>query len=650
MSPPAVASPRALCCARLAGRRALRSLALVGSWAWACAAGAAQAGPAVPQAVLAPHYGNTLFEFYQDKTFAALTGLMASQHFGRLDPHDDEAEVLRGGLLLAYGLHREAGGVFAQLIAGNAPPAVRDRAWFLLARMRHQRGLAAEAEAALARIASPLAGAQEIERRLLQAQLLTERGDPAGAAAVLQTVPAAGTAGLVARFNLGVAWVRAGQAPRGAALLDGVGQAPAADEEARNVRDRANVALGFAALQAGDPRQARFALQRVRLSGLQANKALLAYGWAAAGLNDPEAALVPWTELASRGDEGGSDAAVLEARIAVPYALTEIGAYGQALDRYREAAESYEREADALAESMAAVRAGRLTDALVALNPSTGLAAFGGITALPQMPHGAHLAPLLAGHAFQEAFKNLRDLQFLAANLQQWRASLGAFDDMLANRQRAYAQRLPAIRTEAGAADVAGLQQRRDALAVALAQAEADADAQAFATPGERALLQRIARSRATLAQPGVQPELTDAADIAERLRRAAGALVWQMARERPARSWEARKALRATDEALAAARGREAALAQAQRDEPARHARFALRIAGLAARIAALAPKVAAVSVEQQRGLADIAVAALQAQQDRLAVYAGQARLAMAQIHDRALVARRGDGPGAPR
>ena len=69
----------------------------------------------------APHYGDTLFEFFQDKYFSALTGLMTSQHFTRLAPHDDEAEVLRGGMLLSYGNHREAGELFERLIAQAVP-------------------------------------------------------------------------------------------------------------------------------------------------------------------------------------------------------------------------------------------------------------------------------------------------------------------------------------------------------------------------------------------------------------------------------------------------------------------------------------------------------------------------------------------------
>ena len=78
-----------------------------------------------PRPVMAPHYGDTLFSFYQDKYFSAITGLMVSQHFQRMSPHDDDGEILRGGLLLSYGMHQEAGRIFAQLIERGAPPSVR---------------------------------------------------------------------------------------------------------------------------------------------------------------------------------------------------------------------------------------------------------------------------------------------------------------------------------------------------------------------------------------------------------------------------------------------------------------------------------------------------------------------------------------------
>src|SRR5688500_6127544 len=96
------------------GARTLRRVvvAVAAAAAW----GGAVAAPQAPaRLVQDPHYGDTLFHFYQDHYFSSVTSLMVSQHFGRVAHHADEAEVLRGGLLLSFGLHREAGAIFAHL-------------------------------------------------------------------------------------------------------------------------------------------------------------------------------------------------------------------------------------------------------------------------------------------------------------------------------------------------------------------------------------------------------------------------------------------------------------------------------------------------------------------------------------------------------
>ena len=298
------------------GRAARRTSAALVSVALACAVHAAE--PPKPSVVQDPHYGDTLFRFWQDQYFTAITGLMTSQHFNRVSQHADEAEVLRGGMLLSYGMHKEAGEIFAQLIERGAAPSVRDRAWFYLAKIRYQRGFIEQAEEAMARIENNLPPALQEERVLLQSQLLMARGDFAGAAQVLETLAKSSSAGLYARYNLGVALVRSGDLPRGIAMLDEVGKAPAPSEEFKALRDKANVALGFAALTDEKPEAARAFLERVRLSSMLSNKALLGFGWASSALKEHKRALVPWTELTSGapGRDAG-DAAVLEARIAV---------------------------------------------------------------------------------------------------------------------------------------------------------------------------------------------------------------------------------------------------------------------------------------------------------------------------------------------
>jgi hypothetical protein len=649
----------------------------------------------------APHYGDTLFNFYQDKTFDTLIGLMVSQHFARVAPHADEAEVLRGGLLLSYGMHREATEVFARLIDTTTTPAVRDRAWYFLARAKQQRGLTDEALDALSRVTEPLVASPVLDaegrppkdnranrqtskqrdrrledsRQLLQAQLLMAKEDYPGAAAVLQALQEKNksndaaensdpSVGQLARFNLGVALIKNGDTEQGTALLNAVGTAAAADEEERSVRDRANLALGFAALQAKDAKAARDSLQRVRLNGLESNRALLGFGWAAIELNEPELALVPWQELAARPD---TDAAVLEARLAVPYALAEIGATQQALDSYEQAATGFDEEGKRLEASMVAIRGGGLVKDLEALNPSTGLSAFANIQALPSMPYAGHLAPLLAGNDFQQAFKNLRDLQFLTGNLKGWQDNVAAYTDMLANRQLAFTQRLPAVRARAAGAadaadaadatgarviDLAALQKRRDALVAELARAKEDTNTIAFADPRQAALMQRLARAQDRVTKIGAPTDAqaaNDATDAADRLRLASGALTWDMTQAYPARSWAATKGLATTDNALSETRERDAALAKAQAAEPERQRAFGERIAELTRRLTALLPAVVQVAQVNQQQLQNIAIGELQNQQERLNIYQGQARLALAQLQDQAQFTRRPEKATAP-
>jgi len=604
-----------------------------------------------PTPVQAPHWGDALFHVYQGHNFEALTRLMASQQFGRLGPHGDEAEATRGGLLLAYGLHQPAEAIFTALAERGSTPALRDRAWFALAQIRWQRGLPGPADAALARVQAALPDGQEEERTLLAAQLRLALGDPAGAAARLQSLTGSARpddATPYARYNLGVALL---QGPPGAdpdtgrRWLDDLGQQKVETvnpEERRALRDKANLALGFAALQDGRADDARRVLARVRLQGPYANQALLGFGWAAAALKQPQDALVPWQELLARD---ASDPAVLEARLAVPWALAELKADADAVHGYQQAVSAYEAETRALDRSIAALNTGALVDTLLARNPGADLGWLWRVQDLPEtLPHPAHLAPLLATHAFQEAMKDQRDLRFLQANLMRWVKDLETFDTMLTTRRERYAAHLPTAQAQTHRSAQARLRAEQQALSAALTDASDAAlrgDGHALADTTQQAQQERLARMTATLA---ALPDDETKARQSERLRRVAGALEWQLTRQAPERLWAARKTLTAIEAQLAAVAARDNALTLAQTDEPARFDSFGARITKLRTRVTGLLPQVAALQQAQQQAVQAMAVAALQAQQARLADYATQARFALAQLQDRATLAQRRD------
>ncbi len=167
------------------------------------------------------------------------------------------------------------------------------------------------------------------------------RGKYATRSSALDTLAKGPHASSYVRYNLGVALLRSGDLARGTALLDGVGKmTPPARSTGACATRRMSRSASPRCRKAGS-QQARIYLERVRLSGMYSNKALLGFGWAAAEQRQMKKALVPWSELATRNP---GDAAVLEAKLAVPYALTELGANAQALELYQDAIGVFDRQ------------------------------------------------------------------------------------------------------------------------------------------------------------------------------------------------------------------------------------------------------------------------------------------------------------------
>ena len=606
----------------------------------AAAAGGILALPAVaaewpePAVVEDAHYGEVLFYFYQERYFPAIVRLLAAQEQAKLEHHGDEAELLLGGLYLSYGQHLRAAEIFERLLAGDAAPAVRDRTWFFLAKIRYQRAWPEAAGRALANIAAPLPAPLEAERQMLGAQLLIDSGRFDRAIEQLQGLEAAPGWTSYARFNLGVALARSGRLADSAAVLDEVGRLETRGEEFEALRDRANLALGYTLLQGGQALEARIPLQRVRLSGPFSNKALLGAGWADAELGAWDRALVPWMELAGRNL---LDPAVQESMLAVPYAMANLAASSQAADRYLLAINAFFEEAARIDRTVERIENGQLLDRFLAGDARHAGGWYAKPVDLPDEAESRYLYHLLATHEFQEGLKNYRDLRFLARNLGDWQQRIGVFRDMLDTRQYAYGERLPRIEAALAQADIEQLVDRKLALDARLNGIEAGNDSLALATKdefrlwGEIALLER---------SPALDAGTPEAAAARDKLRLLKGVLQWQLDKAFKERLWTARRNLRLAGEALVETHRGRRSVDQAMREQPEVFADFDRRVATLAPRVEALLGRVDTAARRQRAFLQAIAVAELEAQKARLEAYTVQARFALAAIYDRSAVA----------
>lgn len=616
------------------------ALAATGAFCVALAAGASEEveRPLVgtPQPVKDLHWGDVLFYFYQDDFLQALTRLGAAQDFNRLTHHTVEAELLKGGLYLSLGQHEEAGRIFRKLLNDNVPLDVRNRAWFYLAKVWYQRNYLQEAADALASIRGALPGDLEPERHLLEAQVLMYLGRYDDAVRALERWQPGGKRldawSAYARFNIGVAFVRTGRIDDAARLLDAVGQISPQTEELAALRDKANLALGFAWLKDGKPNEAKAVLQRVRLRGPQSNKALLGVGWADAAERRFTKALVPWLELR---DRKLLDAAVQEAHLAIPYAYAQLDATRQAVEQYTRAVEAFEQESRRIDQSIAAIREGRLLDAIIENDPADKVGWYWQLQNLPDAPETRYLYHLLASHEFQEGLKNYRDLKLMQRNLASWELSLTAFEDMVDTRRQAFEQRTPMLQQVLDRVDLDGLEAQQRELELRVDEIERENDVAALATAREREQWEKILRIEEVLQRADPSDPLVE--EMREKARLVKGRLLWDFNSSYKARLWKVRKELRELNVAAAEARRRWVLVERAREEFPARTEQFAERVAGLKPRIAQLSGRLERAAEAQNRYLAHIAIRELESQKKRLAEYSLQARFALASIYDRA-------------
>ncbi len=557
--------------------------------------------------------------------------LLAAQEQGRLVQHAAQADLLKGGLYLSYGHHLEAAEIFERLLADNVNPEIRDRTWFFLAKIWRQRGYLDKAQRALDNIGDDLPEDVRREATMLQAQLLIDGGEYDRAIALLQDWKGKTEWSRYAQFNLGVALVRSGRMDEASKILAELGDIDPWNEELTSLRDKANLALGYALLQSGQPHAAKPLLQRVRLEGPFSNKALLGVGWADAELDSYQRALVPWMELRGRDL---LDPAVQESMLAIPYALAQLDSISQAADHYLNAIEAFYEESNRIDRTINHLESGRFFDEFITDDPLDSTGWYWRMEALPEGPQARYLFHLLATHEFQEGLKNYRDLNYLWNNLDRWQQSVEVYANMLETRRLAYEERLPRAQEALSRADIDGMVQRKLEFDALLNDIEQSGDWLALATEREFEMWGEITSLEKT---PALSANIPEADEVRDKIKLLKGVLQWGLEKDFGERLWRIRRDLRETGEALVETQRARRQVDDSMQKQPLEFRAFDERVYGLEPRIEAMKMRVGDAMAEQRAFLRAIAVGELQAQQRRLDTYTVQARFALAAIYDRA-------------
>ncbi|MBN4079552.1 tetratricopeptide repeat protein, partial [Beggiatoa alba] len=594
------------------------------------------------------HYGAVLFDFYQQNYFSAAVNLLVAQQQNRLQHHQADGQLLLGGLYLSYGLHTEAEEIFQILLDAGTAPEVRDRAWFYLGKIRYQKQLFVEASAALGHVGDALSESLLEEFHTLKANLLmAQKKYPEAMTALQGLVESSRNEGQqqanYARFNLGVALIRAGHEQQGTDLLRRVAilESNASDQKA--LRDKANLVLGFSVLKAA-PIFAKGFFRRVRLHGPYSNKALLGLGWAEVELQRYEQALIPWAELSTRDK---TDLAVFEALLASGNVLERLRAYPQALQSYKNAIIIFEQELAALNNSVEAVKAGRLWTDLLSQVSGNEMGWLWEAELLPNTPEAGYLPRVMAGHEFHEAIKNLRDLNFLDGKLSRWQQEIPAFDAMLILRRDTYESQLDKLTPEQTLDQVLDVRTSRDGYTDELARIGEAKDAFALVTEKEKKLLERLVTVEQRIWRLSNQqgPHTGRLDRYRDRYRFYTGLLTYDVETNYAIRFRKVQKNLKSLDAELDDTLQKQNSLQRARTSAPVNFDEYARRIDDKRQRVTALRKDVKAAFVEQQRLLQQMVDVEFDTLRASLIDYLDQARFSLARLQDLATTAGESGG-----
>lgn len=338
---------------------------------------------------------------------------------------------------LGYRMSQRAGNAVRAVLGDDIDQEQRNRAAYELARIYYDKQQYDFARYALALIRDELFYPFKQEVDYLRAQIAARSGDYDTAVPLLQALKHDQRFSGFATYNLGHILQQQGKTEQARAQLTETGNLETQDRSLLALRDKANLVLGFRLLNEGDAQAAKQMLNKVRLHGAFSNRALLGDGWASMALQDYQAALTPWSELAGRE---ATDESVQEAVLALPYAYGKLGLYQNAIELYQGAIETFDVSLDRLAASLATIESGKFLQLVAQHNDRTDASWLLRLRELPDTPETWYLMDLMASSRFQESMQNYIDMVELRARLASWLGTVAAFQNLVEVREQHFAE------------------------------------------------------------------------------------------------------------------------------------------------------------------------------------------------------------------
>lgn len=395
-------------------------------------------------------YGEVLFEYHQGRSFEALSLLNVAKMKAGIQNHGDHPALVEGGLMLAYGMTREAKVRFENVLKDQVSPESRNAAWYYLGKVFYLEGDADNALVSLEKVDPDLLKTSKPdlhqEWQYLLGQLKLKAGKMGAYAFPNDALWAA-----YLKYNEAVT-IQKDKQELGFALMSDLiinllqrieaqEVAPSNLDEANALIDQSRLSLSQWAMEQDDFAKALVHLKAIRFDSMLSEQSLFNYAVAATRMQEYGLALEALNTLQARE----SFTPWLQQ---IPYALAYLYEQMQelplALQAYQAAGEHYAKRLQEVAQQSSELNEASIVGALYfktygeQANTQADLSAkdirldaYGHIDVAPI---DFTFASLLSMEAFQLGLRDLHELYKLQNSMSRWESQLDSFDLMLDTR------------------------------------------------------------------------------------------------------------------------------------------------------------------------------------------------------------------------
>ncbi|MEO0443696.1 MAG: tetratricopeptide repeat protein [Pseudomonadota bacterium] len=364
-------------------------------------------------------YGAVLFDYFQDDFFSALVEHEYNAALDNPIAQGSTGQVLKGGMMLSYGMPDEAQSLFAKLLNNTTSPEVSNRAWYYLGKIYYKKSELTEANKALDKVVGEVPPSIYFDYFYLATLIGNKKATQVINPSVQNSLSGYMPGYPYFLFNIAIGHLAAGDYQRAQVYLQKVATYVDHSEELSVLSDRAKNGLAQIAIEQGQWQTAWTHLSGIRTNGLYSNRALLAYAWSAIKMKRFDDAIPALRILNNRSIALPE---VQETKVLLSHLYEQQGFPQRALQSNIEAEQEYKSGMKNVAEAREIINQLDVPREFIrniqALKSQSNWFSMQPSLAYEKLT--PFLIDLMASNAFSEVLKELGELYTMQDNLRYW--------------------------------------------------------------------------------------------------------------------------------------------------------------------------------------------------------------------------------------